>query len=169
MPIADDVRRVLECYPRIFFACHARHRRDPRSKQLLSAHQGSILDHLDDVEPTTLAGLAAHMGVTPSTMSLSIDRLERRGYVLRKRDAQDQRRVHLRLTPAGVRVKEAQSVLEPIRVKGMLERLPSEEREAAVAGLALLARTASEFMASSPKKMVGLGRARSMKSRRSRM
>ena len=164
----DDVRRVLECYPRIFFACHTRHRRDPRSKKLLSAHQGSILDHLDNVEPTTLAGLAAHMGVTPSTMSLSIDRLERRGYVIRKRDAQDKRRVQLRLTQAGVRVKEAQSVLEPARVKGMLEGLPPEERSVAVAGLALLARAASEYMSSSPKKMVGLGRGRSRKSRRFR-
>ncbi len=153
----DHVRRVLECYPRIFFACHTRHRRDPQSKRLLSAHQGSILDHLDEVEPVTLAGLAAHMGVTPSTMSLSIDRLERRGYVLRKRDPRDRRRVHLLLTPAGVRVKEAQSVLEPARVRGLLETLPFEEREAATAGLALLARAAAEFMAAGPpKKMAGL-------------
>lgn len=159
MPVVNHIRKVLECYPRIFFACHTRHRRDPQSKKLLSAHQGSILDHLDDVEPTTLAGLAAHMGVTPSTMSISIDRLVRRGYVVRKRDPRDHRRVQLRLTPAGVRVKEAQSVLEPARVRGLLECLPAEEREAAVAGLALLARAAADYMKSGPPKhMVGLAK-----------
>jgi DNA-binding MarR family transcriptional regulator len=156
---------VLECYPRIFFACHTRHRRDPRAKRLLSAHQGSILDHLDDVEPVTLTGLAAHMGVTPSTMSLAMDRLVRRGYVLRKRDSRDLRRVQLRLTPAGVRVKEAQSVLEPARVRGMLEKLGGEERGAAVRGLTLLARAAADFMKSGPsKRMVGLGMKRARKS-----
>lgn len=150
---------MLAAYPRIFFACHARHRRDPQSKRLLSAHQGSILDHLDEREPVTLAGLAAHMGVTPSTMCIGVERLVRRGYIRRTRDARDKRRVELRLTPAGARVKEAQSVLEPARVRGLLAALPAEARAAAVAGLELLARAAADFMRSGPpKRMVGLRR-----------
>ncbi len=151
------VRAVLEHYPKIFFACHTRHRRDPATRRKISAHQGSILDHLDDVEPTSVNGLARHMGVTASTMSISLDRLERKGYVRRARDAADARRVWLRLTPAGVRVKQAQSVLEPARVRGMLERLSAPEREAALRGLALLAVAAQRFMAATPKKMAGLG------------
>jgi DNA-binding MarR family transcriptional regulator len=157
--VRNDVAAVLELYPKIFFACHTRHRRDPQSKRLLSAHQGSILDHLDHVEPTGLADLARHMGVTASTMSLSVDRLERRGFVRRQRDPRDGRRVGLRLTAAGVRVKEAQSVLEPERVRGMLAQLGEADRAAALRGLALLARAAQRFMASGPpKRMVGLGR-----------
>jgi DNA-binding MarR family transcriptional regulator len=153
------VEKLLADYPRIFFACHTRHRQDPRTRRRLSAHQGSILDHLDDLEPTTLMDLARHMGVTPSTMSLSVDRLERKGYVTRARDPRDRRRVNLRLTPAGVRVKQAQQVLEPARVRGMLARLTPEEREAALGGLGLLARAAAEYMASGPRKrMVGIGR-----------
>ena len=87
-------------YPRIFFACHARHVRDPKTRRLLSAHQASILDHLDETQATTLMGLAKHMGVTPSTMSLTIERLVRRGYVLRNRHSGDRRRLELRLSPA---------------------------------------------------------------------
>lgn len=151
-----EVQQVLRDYPRIFFACHTRHRRDPKTRKLLSAHQGSILDHLDDVEPTNLMDLARHMGVTPSTMSISIDRLVRRGYVQRRRDPRDRRRVHLLLSPAGVRVKEAQQVLEPPRVHGMLQKLPRDERAAALRGLALLARAASRYMASGPPKKLGL-------------
>lgn len=155
----DPVQQVLQCYPRIFFACHTRHRRDPQTKRLLSAHQGSILDHLDDVEATSLMGLARHMGVTPSTMSLSVDRLARKGYVRRARDPGDGRRVRLLLTPAGVRVKEAQSVLEPERVRGMLARLSATERADALRGLGLLARAAQQYMATGPaKKMTGLRR-----------
>jgi len=148
----------MELYPRIFFACHARHRRDPQSRRRISAHQGSILDHLDAVAPTSLTGLARHMGVTLSTMSLAVDRLERLGYVRRTRDADDGRRVNLRLTPAGVRVKEAQSVLEPERVRGMLGKLSAGERVDGIRGLELLARAAERYMASGPaKKLVGLG------------
>jgi DNA-binding MarR family transcriptional regulator len=157
----DAARRLLELYPRIFFACHARHRRDPGTRRLLSAHQGSILDHLDAREPTSMNGLARHMGVTASTMSLSVDRLERLGYVKRARDRGDRRRVHLTLTPAGVRVKEAQSVLEPERVRGMLAQLAREEREAGLRGLEILARAAERYMASGPpKRLIGLGRRR---------
>ena len=129
-------------YPRIYFACHTRHVRDPVSRRLLSRHQASILDHLDELDPTTVNDLARHMGVTPATMSLALDRLERRGYVARLRDNPDRRRVHVRLTAAGVRMREATSVLDPPRVEELLSRLTGDEREAAVRGLTLLAAAA---------------------------
>ena len=88
------------------------------------------------------------MGVTAGTMSLSIDRLERKGYVLRMRDAVDRRRVHLRLTTAGVRVRQASSVLDPARVEALVARLGDDDRDAAISGLALLARAAQEQMES---------------------
>ena len=138
----------MRFYPRIYFACHTRHVRDPHTDRLLSRHQASILDHLDEIEPITLNDLARHMGVTAGTMSLSIDRLERKGYVMRMRDAVDRRRVHLRLTTAGVRVRQASSVLDPERVEALVARLSDEAREAAISGLALLAQAAEQQMAS---------------------
>jgi DNA-binding MarR family transcriptional regulator len=130
---------VMTLYPRIYFACHTRHVRDPQTQRLLSRHQASILDHLDEIEPTTVMDLAGHMGVTAATMSLSIDRLERKGYVVRLKDAKDRRRVHVRLTTAGVRVREASSVLDPARVEALVGRLNDEERTRAIEGLGLLA------------------------------
>jgi DNA-binding MarR family transcriptional regulator len=140
--VPEAVRQVLTLYPQIYFACHTRHVRDPDSRRLLSRHQASILDHLDEIDPTTVNDLARHMGVTPATMSLAIDRLERKGYVARARDAADRRRVHVRLTSAGVRIREATSVLDPSRVEALLARLTDGERDAAVRGLALLATAA---------------------------
>ncbi|MCA1562832.1 MAG: MarR family transcriptional regulator [Acidobacteria bacterium] len=136
----------MALYPRIYFACHTRHVRDPQTHRLLSRHQASILDHLDDVEPTTLNDLARHMGVTAGTMSLSIDRLERKGCVVRLRDTADRRRVHLRLTTAGVRLRQASSVLDAARVEALVERLDDADRDAAIYGLALLARAAQQQM-----------------------
>jgi DNA-binding MarR family transcriptional regulator len=138
----SDVALVLEAYPRIYFACHRRHVYDAEQRRLVSAHQASILDHLDAVESTVLSDLARHMGVTASTMSLAVDRLERNGYVTRERDAADRRRVRIRLTEVGVRVRRANSVLDPALVAEMLEQLRPQERNEALRGLQLLARAA---------------------------
>ena|SRR5689334_21929999 len=136
----------MALYPRIYFACHTRHVRDTGNNRTLSSHQASVLDHLDEIEPTSLLLLASHMGVTPSTMSINVDRLVRGGYVTRARDQSDGRRVHLRLTKAGVRIKSEKSVLDPERVRNVLAQLSPADREEALAGLALLAKASMEAM-----------------------
>ena len=138
----QHVRQLLELYPKIFHACHTRHVKDPATATVLSAHQAGILDHLDEVEPTTLTGLARHAGVTSSTMSIAVDRLVRQGYVTRTRDTHDGRRVQLRLTPAGSVVRGANSVLDAERVRGMLARLSEADLAHALGGLEKLARAA---------------------------
>jgi DNA-binding MarR family transcriptional regulator len=145
-PIGEAMTAIMTLYPRIYFACHMRHVRDPLSQRLLSRHQASVLDHLDEIEPTTVMDLARHLGVTAATMSLALDRLARKGYIVRLKDAKDRRRVHVRLTSAGVRVREAHSVLDPRRVEALVARLGDAERTRAIDGLALLARAAQEQM-----------------------
>lgn len=141
--IDEDVRLLLACYPKIYFACHMRHVRDAATRKELSAHQASILDHLDDKEPTTLNTLSKHMGVTASTMSLTVTRLIRGGYVVSERDAQDSRRVGLRLTAAGVRIKRMDKVLDENLVRALLEGMPESDRAKGLVGLELLAQAAS--------------------------
>jgi len=157
MTIEEQAVDVMTLYPRIFFACHLRHRRDPATGDRLSAHQGSILDHLDEEDGTKVGDLARHMGVTPGTMSVHIDRLERRGYVTRAGDPRDGRRVLVRLTDAGVRVRESNSVLDPGRVESLLETLDPVERRTAIEGLRRLAEGAERLM--SEQARVGYGSA----------
>ena len=154
--MSNAADRLVELYPRIFFACHTRRVPDPKTRRVLSSHRASILDHLDEVEPTPVMQLAMHMGVTASTMSISLDRLERQGYVRRTRDKDDARRVGIRLTRAGVRIKEAQSLLDPERVEAMLAHLSPAEQASAIEGLALLARAALQEMHN--KSLIGLRR-----------
>lgn len=143
-----DVDTVLRCYPQIYFACHRRHVRDEKTGEVMSQHQASVLDHLDDTEGTALFDLARHMGVTASTMSLTVDRLERGGWVTRERSKQDARRVELRLTEAGARIKKQQKVLEPDLVRAMLARLEDGKRKKALHGLELMAQAARELVES---------------------
>jgi DNA-binding MarR family transcriptional regulator len=146
--VGPDVETVLRCYPQIYFACHKRHVRDEATRTIISAHQASILDHLDDLQATSLFDLARHMGVTASTMSLTVDRLVRAGYVVRERSAEDKRRLDLRLTAAGLRIKRQQKVLEPDLVAAVLARLDERRRKQALRGLELLATASKELVTS---------------------
>ncbi len=152
MQVRDAVARVLDLYPRIFFAVHSRHVRDRASRRVLSSHQVSILGHLDASEAIRLSELAAHMGVTVSTMSLNVDRLVRGGFVLRDRRPDDRRALRLRLSAAGARLKEAQTVLDPERLRRVVSRLSAEDRLTTVRGLEILASAArTEMSARAPR------------------
>lgn len=140
----DAVSLLMTFYPKIYLACHTRHVNDPVKGVKLTAHQGSVLDHLDMEESITMQELALHLGVTPSTMSITVDRLSRLGYVKREKDQADSRRVNLFLTSHGNKIKQSKSVLDAARVKQVLSRLTEKERTEALKGLGLLA-TAAEM------------------------
>ena len=140
------MQRVLQSYPKIYLACHTRHLRDDETGKSLSPRLGSILDHLDTQPPLTLSSLAKHLDVTQSTVSLQIDKLEGAGYVLRRRDTQDRRRVSVVLTPRGKRIKEQNSVLDRDLVREMISLLRPGDVEAALSGLDLLAEAADKLM-----------------------
>lgn len=142
MTSSQDVGRVLRDYPRIYYACHRRHTRDPQTGDLVSLRHVQILDHLDTIQSVSLTALADHLGVTLGTASVAIDRLVKRGYVSRAPDDVDRRRIHLRLTAAGARICAAHSVLDPELVDQLLGALSDEDRRRALDGLEVLAAAA---------------------------
>jgi len=143
MPVTNrEVRQVQVAYPQIYFACHTRHVRRASTATQLSATDSTLLAHLDEDDAVRATTLADHLGLAASTMSAAIARLSALGYVVQQRDARDRRAVQLRLSPRGASAMQASSVLESARVRRMLTRLTTNERECALAGLALLARAA---------------------------
>ena len=140
------MQRVLQSYPKIYLACHARHLRDDETGRALSPRLGSILDHLDTIPPLELSSLAKHLDVSASTVSLQIDKLQRAGYVQRVRDTGDRRRVLVLLTPRGKRIREQNSVLDADLVKEMISLLRPKDVEVALGGLDLLAEAADRLM-----------------------
>lgn len=140
---------LMDFYPKIYFACHTRHVIDADNKDVkLTANQASILDHLDIKEPVTLYDLAMHMGVTPSTMSVSVDRLLKLGYIDKTKDKKDARKTNLTLTKEGDKIKMSKSVLDPELVEHVLARLSPQEVKMAIDGLGLLAYAAEMEMKS---------------------
>lgn len=96
----------------------------------------------------TLGELAAHHGVTPSTMSRSIDVLVRRGWVSRESHPADRRQVILRLTDAGRAVHAELAQQTEDTLTQLIEDLDIDSQESLFNGIRvlqiLLARTQAE-------------------------
>jgi DNA-binding MarR family transcriptional regulator len=145
----SDIHTFLSAYPRIHAACRSRGVVDPGSGRRLTRHQAGILRHLDIHDPVMVGELAEHLGVTASTMSLNLSRLEQGGFISRQRDPEDRRVMNVLLTDIGETACEAQAELDPDRVDRMLQRLDLESRGAALRGLGLLAEAADALIRSS--------------------
>lgn len=143
--MTDDVFEIQRLYPQIYVACHNDHIRAGSTEWRVSSQDASVLVHLDreaGIRPNALAG---HLGVAASTLSATIARLEKLGYLSSTPAANDKRQRELRLTARGAEAIAATSVLNAGRVRALMQKLTRAERSAAVKGLALLARAAREI------------------------
>ncbi len=139
------VSSIQRSYPRVYHACHVDHVRRRSTRHRLSAHDSALLSHLDPDVALTPSDLARHFGVAKSTLTAAIQRLEKLGYLTRMVNAKDRRRIELRLAPLGEEAMEETSVLDVKRLQKVLLTMGTKERNAAVSGLALLARACRDF------------------------
>jgi len=86
----------------------------------------------------SLTDVAAHLGVTPATTSVLVDRLVRRGLLRRDTHPEERRRISLSLTPAGDRHLRAARTATRQRLAEVLEALPASDRTTISAGVSLL-------------------------------
>lgn len=138
MELEQSILRVQTAYPRIYLACHTRHQNARSTADHISQRDGALLAHLEEAQATAQSDLARHMGVAKSTLSEALAALEDCGFVARSAEG-------VRRTPKGTTGMSNGSVLEPERLRRILELLTTEERQRAVEGLELIAR-ASESL-----------------------
>ena len=117
--------------------------RDPQDEDWLSLDvsmaQLKVLFLLHYRGPATVGALANKMGVTLPTVSATLDRLVRAGYVGREDDPDDRRVVINRLTPLGTSLVERLREERRARVDQALHRLTAEQVAVLQEGLAALA------------------------------
>ena len=139
------VFEVQRLYPQIYLACHVDHVRAKSTQWRLSSRDSSILSHLDRDRGMSPRDLAAHLGVAASTLSATIARLVRLGYVSNEATKRDKRERELRLTAKGAEAMASTSVLDSGKVLAVLKKMKDQDRTDAVRGLQLLARAAREI------------------------
>jgi MarR family transcriptional regulator, organic hydroperoxide resistance regulator len=96
----------------------------------LSQHERQLLHHVPVSGGVALIDLARHLALPKSTASVVVKDLERRGFVRRRRDTRDERRLAIVLTAEGQRRVAADTVLEPERLARALAALPARRRAA---------------------------------------
>src|SRR5215471_2711462 len=105
----------------------ALHRRDDAD---LSQHERNLLHHVPTEGGVQLGHLAWHLALPKSSASTLVKDLERRGFLTRRRDPADERRLAITLTPRGHDRVRSDTVLDLDRLAAALAALPAGEREA---------------------------------------
>lgn len=85
--------------------------------------------------PRTAGKLGSGAGLSPTSLTRLVDRLERRGLVTRRRTDEDRRCVEIRLEPAGETLLGQTTVLRGTDLHQAVEAMTSEERRGLTANL----------------------------------
>jgi DNA-binding MarR family transcriptional regulator len=101
----------------------------------LTVAQAATLEALRAEGPLRLSALGRRLGITPSTLTRNLDRLEEAGLVVRQTDRKDARAARVRLTPHGREAAVEVERREEAFARTILERVPAERRDAALKGL----------------------------------
>ncbi|MFE3167831.1 MarR family winged helix-turn-helix transcriptional regulator [Streptomyces sp. NPDC059224] len=99
-----------------------------------------VLVHLHKRGPQTLTALSERGGVSPASMSQTVNRLTSAGYAVRSRDADDRRKVLFSVTEEGDRLGGATQARRNAWLDARLDALDVEDR-------AVIARAAALFAA----------------------
>jgi DNA-binding MarR family transcriptional regulator len=141
----SEIATIVSALPRIERFCRPADVRRPGSGDPVTEKQLRILGLLDTVDPMMVTELADFLGVTASTMSLNLKRLEEAGLARRARDPADRRVMNVKLTEEGAGVRERYATVDPGRVARLLDRLHPSERHRAAEAFARLAEVADSL------------------------
>ncbi|HID56696.1 TPA: MarR family transcriptional regulator [Candidatus Poribacteria bacterium] len=126
--LADIAGQVMEVFNRIQEAIRARYVRQIAPYKL-TVTQFKALQHLHwHGEGLSIGELSGHLGLTSSTVSGIVDRLQRNGWIERRRDPRDRRRVTVKLTPKGEELFKQKPRSTEDFWRETIARLDEEER-----------------------------------------
>lgn len=113
----------------------------------VTPQQAEALQLLSERGALSTSTLALLLGIDPSTASRNLAGLERAGFIIRRKGADDGRQTDVRLTPRGKRTAESVSTEWTHAYVALLERLPRTERQRVTEALEVLARLLADATA----------------------
>ncbi|MGE5553311.1 MAG: MarR family winged helix-turn-helix transcriptional regulator [Betaproteobacteria bacterium] len=143
-------QEIMETVPPIMRFMREEMRRQGAGFGSLSVPQYRCLAFLSRQPGAALSEVASHLGVTPPTASVLVERLVHQGLVKRETFPGERRRHRLTLTPAGGRILEEACGATRQRIEAALGDLSPAELAAVAAALPLLARVFREQMPPPP-------------------
>jgi DNA-binding MarR family transcriptional regulator len=134
---SSDSARFEAAYARLWLALHRGDDAD------LSQHERQVLHHVPAEGGVHLNEVAWHLALPKSTASLLVKDLERRGFLRRARNPDDERRLAITLTEKGHERVRADSVLDLDGLAKALATLNAVERTALLVAMDKLAELVS--------------------------
>ena len=116
--------------------------------------QFRVLVVLDGAGPLRMGDLAERIGVHPSTLSRTVDRLVAGEWIHRASGEESRREVHVDLSDKGRALVDDVTSTRRSEIATALASLPADDRDAVHRGMELFARAAGE---ASPRDLVELG------------
>lgn len=86
-------------------------------------------------EDNTMTVLAATLRITVGSLTVAVNTLERKGYLVRRRSASDKRRVHVLPLPAALEVESHHRDFHRRMVDAVTHAIPAEQLDVLIEGL----------------------------------
>ncbi|MDP9150234.1 MAG: MarR family transcriptional regulator [Myxococcota bacterium] len=106
----------------------------------VTPQQAEALQLIAEHGAVSTSSMALMLGIDPSTASRNLAGLERGGYIVRRRGADDGRQTDVRLTPRGKRIADAVCSEWSAIYGSLLDRVPRGERQRVADALDVVAR-----------------------------
>jgi DNA-binding MarR family transcriptional regulator len=103
-----------------------------------------LLTRPQEAEPWTISSIATKIGIDPATVVRTVDSLEKRGLVERRRDKQDRRQVFVELTDSGLSALTEAHRQFITRIRTVFLAMSAEGRASLLSGLEELVKVGQE-------------------------
>lgn len=117
-----------------------------KSEWNLTINEIHILEKISENPGINIRYLAEHLGVTTATVTVAVQKLQRKGYVIKKKSQSDLRGVVLSLTGEGTKVVRSHNIFHIRMVRIMSEGLSEYEKEVLFHSMAKLDGHLTEFI-----------------------
>lgn len=105
---------------------------------LKEIHLLEAIDRTKNRGENTSTGVAKHLGITLGSLTVAVNVLERKGFVVREREGRDKRLLFLSLTELGEYVNEYHKKYHEKMIDDVLETLDESEQKSLLSALVKL-------------------------------
>ena len=99
-----------------------------------------VIEAIGVKEPKNMSTIAKQLSVTVGTLTIAMNSLVKKGYVIRERGKEDRRVVYISLSEKGLRAYSHHEEFHRQMIEAVLENLTEDETESLVKALAKLER-----------------------------
>ncbi|BDG78612.1 MarR family transcriptional regulator [Bacillus subtilis] len=135
----DFINKLNQQWTDIYYSLHY------KQKDNISHQAIRLMQHIEKQGEATIGALAEYLSVSHNTASEHTKRLIQKGLAAKRRSQQDERKVLVVLTKEGRSVLEQHTQLDKEKLKEIIERISSSEKELIQQAFKILSKEAKQW------------------------